>query len=299
MNLNSTLGAAYSLQGVMPKGAKPPKMPQSPKMPSLPEGDGVHGGEAPVRTSSDSEPTPAVGSARWLNIAAIGVVIGAITIALTQQYGYGMAPSALGVAERSALVGAAIAPMLNLMRGMRPNNYAIAILAAVIGCAASGRQILLHATGDLQLDPNEVVLGRPMFEWSFAIFLAAILACAIMLLWTPSWRALDRGLFHHRGAARAFAFSTIVWLSAYVVMSVIQVIANCGLTMCPADPTSTGAQSFQFTFSVSGSDGVEASVSIPGFITVMLGIGVVSFVIGAIVNARIDHGARHKASSVA
>jgi hypothetical protein len=132
-----------------------------------------------------------------------------------------------------------------------------------------------------------------MFEWAFAIFLVAVVACAAMLLWTSSWRAVDRGLFHHRGAARAFAFSTIVWLSAYVILSLVQVIANCGVTMCPADPSSTGAQSFEFTFSVSGSDGVEASISIPGFVTVMLGIGLISFIVGAIVNARIDGGARH------
>ena len=223
----------------------------------------------------------------WVNITAIGVVIGAITVAITQQYGYGMAPSALGVVERSALIGAAIAPMLNLLRGMRPNHYAIAILAAVVGCAASGRQILDHATGDLTLDPNEVVFGRPMFEWAFAIFLAVVLACAAMLLWTSSWRAVDRGLFHHRGAARAFTFSTIIWLFVYVVLSLVQVVANCGITMCPADPSSTGAQSFEFTFSVAGSGGVEASISIPGFVTVMLGIGLISFIAGAIINGRV------------
>ena len=77
------------------------------------------------------------------------------------------------------------------------------------------------------------------------------------------------------------------------VLTLVQVIANCGVTMCPADPSSTGAQSFEFTFSVSGSDGVEASISIPGFVTVMLGIGLISFIVGAIVNARIDGGARH------
>ena len=299
MNLNSTLGAAYSLKGALPQGMKEPKppkaptMPKKPGMPEFPEGDSGHPDSSALQSGPDNEPTPAVGSARWVNIAAIGVVIGAIAVAITQQYGYGMAPSALGVVERSALIGAAIAPMLNLLRGMRPNHYAIAILAAVVGCAASGRQILDHATGDLTLDPNEVVFGRPMFEWAFAIFLVAVVACAAMLLWTSSWRAVDRGLFHHRGAARAFAFSTIVWLSAYVILSLVQVIANCGVTMCPADPSSTGAQSFEFTFSVSGSDGVEASISIPGFVTVMLGIGLISFIVGAIVNARIDGGARH------
>ena len=45
MNLNSTLGAAYTLKGALPQGMKepkPPKAPTTPKkpgMPDFPEGD--------------------------------------------------------------------------------------------------------------------------------------------------------------------------------------------------------------------------------------------------------------------
>jgi hypothetical protein len=134
-----------------------------------------------------------------------------------------------------------------------------------------------------------------MFEWAFAIFLVAVVACAAILLWTSSWRAVDRGLFLHRGAARAFTFSTIIWLFVYVVLSLVQVVVNCGITMCPADPSSTGAQSFEFTFSVAGSGGVEASISIPGFVTVMLGIGLISFVAGAIINGKVLRGVKDQA----
>ncbi|MEC7102230.1 MAG: hypothetical protein VXW73_04240, partial [Actinomycetota bacterium] len=102
MNLNSTLGAAYTIKGALPQGMKEPKppktptMPKKPGVPEFPEGDSGHPDGSAIQSGPDNEPTPAVGSARWVNIAAIGVVIGAITVAITQQYGYGMAPSALG-----------------------------------------------------------------------------------------------------------------------------------------------------------------------------------------------------------
>jgi NAD(P)-dependent dehydrogenase (short-subunit alcohol dehydrogenase family) len=56
--------------------------------------------------------------------------------------------------------------------------------------------------------------------------------------------------------------------------------------LCPASPTSTGAQSISFTFSVSGSGGEEASISIPGFITVLLFLGLASLVAAIVINHR-------------
>ncbi|MGB4323912.1 MAG: disulfide bond formation protein B [Candidatus Nanopelagicales bacterium] len=270
---------------------KPPKTPAMP--PSQSSGGTSLGGNAGASESptKDIEPTPAVGSARWINILGIGFVIFVISAAISQQYGYGMSPSSLGILERSALVGVAFGLILNLMMGMRPNHYGVILLAAVVGCAASGKQIIGHANGDLKLDPNEVVFGHAYFEWAFVVFLGAIVACALMLLWTKSWLSLDRGLVHHAGAARVFTFSCIIWLSLTVLLSVFQVLRNCGVGMCTSDPTSAGAQSFEFTFSVSGSGGVDASISIPGFVTVMAGIGLVSFIVGAIINFRMKKAA--------
>lgn len=197
-----------------------------------------------------------------------------------------MPPSFLGILERSAGVGVAYGLILNLLWGMRPNHYAVTLLASVVGLLASGKDIFEHSSGGLKLDPNEVVFGYAEFEWAFASFAGVLLGCAFMLLWTRSWLSLDRGLVYHAGAARIFTFSVITWLMAYIILSSFQILVNCGFRACPDDPVSVGAQSFQFTFSVSGSNGVDASVSIPGFVTVMVGIGIVSFIIGSIFNDR-------------
>ena len=272
---------------------KKPKVPKSKSTqapqshsPSASQGSGNESVSHKSHQGVDTEPTAAVGSARWLNILGIGLILFAITVVITQQFGYGLKPSSLGIVERSAGFGVAFGLILNLLRGMRPNHYAVTLLAAVVGLLASGKNIFEHTNGGLKRDPNEIVFGYAEFEWAFLFFAAVIVACALMLLWTKSWLSLDRGLVRHAGAARVFAFSFITWLLAYVVLSSIQVLVSCGLTVCPSDPASTGAQSFMFTFSISGSGGVDASISIPGFVTVMAGIGVASFILGLVLNHR-------------
>lgn len=254
---------------------------------------------APADSPVDSslEPSASVGLARWINIGAVLLVIGLITGAVTQQFGYGMAPSELGVLERSALVGVAFGALLNLLRGMRPQYYAISLSAAVVGSYSSGMQIVAQASGDTQVDPNEVVFGISFAYWAVGAFLLTVIWVAAMLLWTHSWVALDYGVVRHFGPSRTFAFASMTWLAFYLVLTFVQVIVQCGAWLCPTDPVSTGEQSFSFTIAVSGTSGVDASITIPGFITVMLGIGVVSFIVGAVLNHRLP-SQRHRQPGV-
>ena len=106
-------------------------MPSAPKPPQLPGMPGSSGQPA-ADPDSSLEPSGAVGIARWLNIGGILLVITVVTIAVAQQVGYGMPPSELGVLERAALFAACAAPILNLLRGMRPQHYAFALFAALM-----------------------------------------------------------------------------------------------------------------------------------------------------------------------
>jgi hypothetical protein len=252
-------------------------------MPGMPGAPGPAGSADP---DSSLEPSGAVGIARWLNIAAILLVITVITIAVAQQVGYGMPPSELGVLERAALFAACVAPILNLLRGMRPQHYAFALFAALVGGFAASREFIGHVTSQLTLDPNELVFGRPLFEWAFGAFVLIVLLVGIVLTWTKSWLALDYGLIQHYGPSRTWAFASIIWLTAYLVFSVIQIPVQCGGWSCPADPTSSGNPGWQFTFAITNDQGADSSISIPGFVTVMIGIGLISLIIGAIMNHR-------------
>jgi hypothetical protein len=181
----------------------------------------------------------------------------------------------------------ALGPILNLLMGLSPKHYAITIIAALVGSAAGGRQAINEASGSLKLDPNDVVMGIPLYYWALGVCIAGVVACAFMLLWGSSWQTEDTGVLFHRGPARAATFTVIGWLFTYICLTIWQVLANCGVTMCPANPASTGAQSVQFTFAVTR-DGQETTlISIPGFITVLFSLGLLSLLLGIILNRRI------------
>ncbi len=282
--IGGLLGKEKSSLPKMPSSA--PKMPSS--MPKVPGGASGSAGSAGAADSTQgSEPTPAVGAARWLNIIALLVIIAVITGSLVQQFGYGQAPCALCVVQRSALIGMALGPILNLLMGLSPKHYALTIIAALVGSAAAGKQAINEASGTLKLDPNDVVMGIPLYYWALGVCIAGILACAIMLLWSSSWQSEDTGVLFHRGPARAATFTVIGWLFTYICLTIWQVIANCGVTMCPANPASTGAQSTQFTFAVTRNGTETTIISVPGFITVLLSLGLISLLAGVILNRRI------------
>lgn len=282
----------------MPKAPSSPQMPKAPKEPKMPSVGGSGSGSASSDdTSADgassasaaphsSEPSAPIGAARWLNILALLAILFVLTISLTQQFGYGMPPSYLGVLERSALIGVALGPIMNLIWGMSPQHYSISLISALVGGAVCGQQLLDDARGTFILDPNEVVMGYPLFDWALAIFALAALSIALILLWIPSWASWDHGITNHKSPSRVFAYWTIIWLCTYIVTTVIQLLYRCGITECPASPTSSGAQSISFTFSVTGSGGKEASISIPGFITVLLLLGIASLIAAVVINHR-------------
>ena len=278
----------------MPSAPKAPKAPKMPKAPSVPGAPGSTGGassdsasgSSDVSTPLTSEPTAAVGAARWLNILGIFAVITIITITLMQQFGYGLAPSYLGTVQRSALIGVAIGPILNLLWGMSPQHYAVSLFSAMIGGLSSGLQMLRGAQGTLTLDPNDIIVGLPIYEWALVVFVGAMISIGCMLLWIKSWAAWDHGITNHRSPSRAIAYMTMIWLAMYLVLIIIQTLFACGAGGCPTNPSSTGSQSVMFTFSINGSGGNSASISIPGFISVLIFMGLVALIAGLIINHR-------------
>jgi hypothetical protein len=213
-----------------------------------------------------------------------------------QQFGYGLAPSYLGTVQRSALIGVAMGPILNLLWGMSPQHYAVSLFAAMIGGLSSGLQVVQGAEGNLTLDPNEIILGRPIYEWALVVFVGAMVAIGCMLLWIKSWAAWDHGITNHRSPSRSITYMTIIWLAMYLVLIIIQTTYSCGVGECQSNPSSTGSQSVMFTFSINGSQGKSASISIPGFISVLIFMGLLALIAGLIINHRQgsaeDHDAR-------
>ena len=139
-------------------------------------------------------PDRAVFLSRVINILALFGLILVLAGSLHLQFGVGEQPCPLCIVQRSGMIGLAVGPMMNLLWGMSPRNYALSILAAVVGAAGSTRQILLHIA-----DPNDPgygpeVLGWHLYTWAFVTFLVGIVGCTMLILWQAPFRAGDSGV---------------------------------------------------------------------------------------------------------
>jgi disulfide bond formation protein DsbB len=174
--------------------------------------------------------------ARWINILALFALIGVLAGSLHLQFGIGEQPCPLCLVQRSAMIGLAIGPLMNLLWGMKPAHYALSILAAMVGGAASTRQILLHIAtpGDPGYGP--AVMGLHLYTWAFITFAIAIVGCAVMLLWDAPFRRADAGIRGQRRGMRIVAFTAITWVTLDLLVIAISVLPECGLGMCPDDP---------------------------------------------------------------
>lgn len=178
--------------------------------------------------------------ARLINIGALLGLLGVLTGSLTLQFWVGEQPCPLCLVQRSAMLGLAVGPIMNLLWGMKPMHYALSILAALTGAAGSTRQILLHIADPADPGYGPAVMGYHLYTWALITFLVGIAGCAVLLMWTRTFRAGDRGLMAEPGHLREAAFAVITWFVLYLLLIGFSVLPECGMGMCPDDPPNAG-----------------------------------------------------------
>ena len=179
--------------------------------------------------------------ARLINVLALFALIGVLAGSLHLQLGVGEQPCPLCLIQRSAMIGLAVGPIMNLLWGMKPAHYALSILAAVVGGAASTRQILLHIQpGDPGYGP--ALFGLHLYTWAFVTFVIAVVGCSFMLLWNKPFLDADSGIANQQRWLRVFALTAIIWVFLDLIVIGASVVPECGIGMCPDNPQDiTGA----------------------------------------------------------
>ncbi len=167
----------------------------------------------------------------YLLAAALNVWVLALILAggVVVQLILGELPCPLCVMQRIALMLCALGPLhilLSARQGALTCRAAavgngIAIIAALLGAVASGRQALLHI---LPGDPGfgSPVLGLHLYTWGLIAFACQIAANGVMLIMT-AWLE-DKPV---RGGA--LAQSSAIALAAVVIGNLVLVIAEAGL----------------------------------------------------------------------
>lgn len=179
--------------------------------------------------------------ARWTNILALFALLGVLAGSLHLQFGIGEPPCPLCLVQRSAMIGLAVGPLMNLLWGMKPAHYAISILAAAAGSAGSIRQILLHINDPAGQGYGPAVLGWHLYTWALVTFVIAIVGCAVLLLWNRPFTVNDQGVLSSEvREIRLPTLIAITWVTLWVFFDLIvigiSVIPECGLGMCPDNP---------------------------------------------------------------
>ena len=167
----------------------------------------------------------------------VWILVGILAAAFAVQFWLGEPPCPLCVMQRIALMLIALGPLHILLHAYAAGLTAraaalgqgIAIIAAMLGALAAGRQILLHI---LPSDPSfgSPVFGLHLYTWCFITFSIQIAASAVLLI-AATW--LDDGKV--RGpmtivTATVFAF--------VVAANLISVVAEAGLHWnLPGDPS--------------------------------------------------------------
>jgi disulfide bond formation protein DsbB len=167
----------------------------------------------------------------------VWVLVGILAAAFAMQFWSREPPCPLCVMQRIALMLIALGPLHILLRayaaGLTARAVAlgqgIAIIAAVVGALAAGRQSLLHI---LPGDPGfgSPVFGLHLYTWCFIAFSAQIAASAVLLIAT-TW--LEDGK-----VCGPMTMATATVFAFVVAANLISVVVEAGFHWnLPDDPS--------------------------------------------------------------
>jgi disulfide bond formation protein DsbB len=177
------------------------------------------------------------GLVRFGNGVAIAGIVLVLIVSFVLQFAYRELPCPLCTLQRVAFALCGLGFLLNLRFGSQPGHYGVAILGALFGLVASGRQILLHVMpGDAGY--GTPLLGLHLYSWHFVLFLAVMLGTALLLVLSTG-TAMEhdrRDGRRHQAMGRAARF--FAWLLvALTLTNAVASFALCGPIECPDNPT--------------------------------------------------------------
>lgn len=168
-------------------------------------------------------------------LAICGVLLGAFWM----QFGEWEVPCPLCIIQRMAMVLCALGPAMIMMEGLRERDiglpvvlagYGMSTLGAVVGLAASSRQLLLHI---MPGDPGYggTVMGLHLYTWAVVVFLFVLAFSGTRLL-------LLHSVGPQRGEGRAGTRLVLWVLGLIIAANAVAVFFEAGMHWyLPDNPT--------------------------------------------------------------
>lgn len=170
----------------------------------------------------------------------IFAICGVLIAGFWVQFGSSEYPCPLCIVQRMAMILCALGPALIVIHGLRARDiefatiltgYGMSILGAVLGLAASSRQVLLHILpGDEGY--GSLIMGLHLYTWALIVFLFVLVFSGSRLL-----------LFHSvtpQPTKNRWTGRAVIWLFGLVITAnIVSVFFEAGLhAFLPDNPTS-------------------------------------------------------------
>jgi disulfide bond formation protein DsbB len=161
-----------------------------------------------------------------LGVLGLGIVL---VLGLVMQVVLDELPCPLCLLQRVAFALVMYGFMLNVLCGLRFRHYGIIALGALYGAGVSLRQISLHivpGTGNY----GAPILGLHLYTWAFMLFVATLLAVAILLLFSHP-RMQDQPIATNK-MERLICWGAVI----VVALNVASTFIECGPLVCADNP---------------------------------------------------------------
>lgn len=163
-------------------------------------------------------------TARFLISLGILILMGVLTSAYYQQFFKQGNPCPLCVLQRLGMIAVGTSALMNLKFGINLKYYAITIVGAFIGGAASIRQILLNVCPGKPLF-GIPVLGFNLYTWCFLVFAASVIGTTLLIYYYRP---------EHGEKKRLNWFEKLSYLALIVLTAAncITTFQECGIGPC-------------------------------------------------------------------
>lgn len=168
-----------------------------------------------------------------LNILEFLGIALVLAMAIYFQFVLKELPCPLCLLQRVGFLGVAFALLLNMKFGLRPSHYALAILSAMFTAFVALRQIALHVVPGSG-SYGSAFLGLHMYTWSFVLAMLIIFASTIILSMDAQYDPKTRT----KKAHKVLTHVLFAILAVLLVVNIVTVLLECGLSQCPDNPTS-------------------------------------------------------------
>ena len=170
-----------------------------------------------------------------LGLIAINLVL---IYALGAQFFMSELPCPLCSLQRLGFVSVMFGLSLNVLYGLRPSHYALAIIGAFFGALPALRQVALHVIPGTP-HYGSAFLGFHFYTWAFIVFMLIILGVAILSSNDSQYQLTKK-------KEKVIKLSELDTLSrvaigltlAIVAINLLAIFAECGPFQCPDDPVS-------------------------------------------------------------